>query len=344
METDSGLEGKLIIIIPTYNAKQFLEQCLNSIAPTLLDREIKCVVIDNASTDGSADMVAQNFPQVMLKRNQRNLGFSKAINRVLSLVNSRYVLLLNDDTIVLDGAVRAMLDFMDQHQDAGMLGGKLLNPDGSLQVSTYRFPSLARMLLRITGLRKPFTRGRTAMKRLSNRLPNQVTKYVRRLGQRDHARPVEVVQGSFCMVRMDAVCDVGLLDETTFMYMEETDWARRFALAGWKTYFLPDAAAIHFGGENIEDGGRGRKMDLREEGLILIEKRRGMLNYADKYFSPLGLTVLKSAIILFAAARLAILSLLLPFFPRSSVKVLLETQSRLLAAAKGFRPQGNCQG
>lgn len=218
----------LSVVVVNYNQDRLLKGCLASVFRTLSPSGVQVVVVDNGSDDGSLQMLTEDFPQVQVIVNEQNLGFAKANNQAIPTCQGRYVVLLNNDTTVLDNALQSLVDFMDQHLSVGCAGPQLLNADGSVQASCMHFPSLARSLVSFVGARV----GRGA-------------KYVPR-SQADHVH-VDAVTGACMMLRGDALAEVGLLDEGYFMYAEETDWCYRARQAGWTTAYYPASKVIHLG-------------------------------------------------------------------------------------------------
>ncbi len=224
------------IIIVNWNTRDLLAKCLRCVEATIHKVSYDVYVVDNASSDGSQDMVRQDFPSVKLIANTDNVGFARANNQAMRVCEGRYVLLLNSDAFVKEGTIDRMVAFMDAHPDAGMVGCKLLYEDESLQRSCAIFPTLATEFYIAVGLDKIF--------------PNSKIfgKYLMTDWNYDDTRVVDVIMGAFMLARADVIQKVGLMDEAFFMYSEEVDWCYRFKEAGWKVYFSPDAEAIHIWG------------------------------------------------------------------------------------------------
>ena len=223
----------LSVIIVNWNTKGLLLQCLTSVFRGMSGLEVEVFVVDNGSMDGSGEAVKEGFSKINLIQNEKNLGFAKANNQALSLSKGKYLLLLNPDTQVKEGAVEKLFSFMEGHAEVGMTGVQLINSDGSKQNSIANFPSLATELLNKSLLRWLFPK----------QFPGK---------ERDYSEPVEVdsVIGACMMVRRDALDQVGLLDEDYFLFLEETDWCYRMKRAGWKIYHVPDAEVYHFQGKS----------------------------------------------------------------------------------------------
>jgi N-acetylglucosaminyl-diphospho-decaprenol L-rhamnosyltransferase len=228
----------LSVVIVSWNVRDLLRQCLSTVAnPSPLNLEV--IVVDNASADDSVDMLRAEFPAVQLRVNPDNLGFPAANNQGIAAAQGRYVLLLNSDTEVLGDGLATMVAFADAHPDVGVIGPQLLNPDGSVQSSRRRLPTLATAFFESTWL-QPY-----APRRLLERY------YV--LDQPDGATlDVDWVKGAALMARREAIEQVGLLDEGFFMYSEELDWCRRFREAGWRVVYLPTAQIVHHEGKSSE--------------------------------------------------------------------------------------------
>lgn len=220
------------IIIVNWNTRELLRRCLESVYATIPPIVFEIIVVDNASSDGSADMVAAHFPDAVLVRTGANLGFAAANNLGLHRASGRYAMLLNPDTEIQPGAVQAMVDFADKHPEAAVIGPKLLNPDGSLQKNGRKLPGLPREVLHMT--------------RLHHLIPRLFARKFE-WGREDFDIPAEVdeVSGACMLVRKSAIDQVGLMDERFFMYYEDVDWCRRMRDAGWKTYYLPAAVVTH---------------------------------------------------------------------------------------------------
>lgn len=229
----------LSIIIVSYNTCGLLRDCLRSLPAGIRTCRYESFVVDNASRDGSAEMVEQEFPNARLIRNPLNGGFAQANNLALKEATGRYLLLLNSDTIVHDGAFEALLAFMDEHPQAGYCGPKLLNGDGTHQPSAGRFPTVFSTAFSMLGLRRRFPRSRHTLD-------------LHELHGEDEPFRAGWVTGAALLVRREAYAQVGPLDDGYFMYFEETDWCRRMAAAGWEGWYVPDARITHFGGRSVE--------------------------------------------------------------------------------------------
>ncbi len=223
----------LSISIVNWNTRDDLRRCLESLPGGASETSLEVFVVDNASTDGSAEMVEAEFPHVRLLRNPENRGFAHANNVALRQSTGDYLLLLNPDTLVRDGALDTLVAGMEAHPEAGIGGAKLLNSDGSLQYSCRRFPTFATGLFRNSALGKLFPGNA------------RVRDYL--MTDFDHASVTEVdwVSGAALCIRRAVLEQIGLLDEIFFMYCEDVDWCYRVGQAGWKVLYFPDAVITH---------------------------------------------------------------------------------------------------
>lgn len=215
-------------------------------------------------------MVKAEFPQVVLIENTVNKGFAAANNQGIRIAQGRYVLLLNPDTIVLDGAIQKTVAYADDHQDIGVLGCQVWLNENEIQRTCFSFPSLYGLILQKLGLRRLFPRSRTF----------GWIDY----GWWDRQSPmdVDVVSGMFMLVRKEAIEQVGLMDEDYFVYAEETDWCFRFRKAKWRCVFTPEARIIHLDGGNKSTDLVKVKMFVQMQKSILIfyKKQRGVVSWA----------------------------------------------------------------
>ena len=251
------------IVIVSWNARYYLMQCLESLTPVVCRYPMEIIVVDNASSDGSAELVENNFPQVRLVRNPANLGFAKANNLGISTSGGRYVCLINSDVKVLPDCISRLVDYCEQHPEVGMVGPRIIGGDGKLQRSCRGFPTLWNMFCRALALDSIFPGGKL------------FTGYSLSYWSQDCTRPVDILTGCFWLVRREALGRVGLLDESFFMYGEDMDWSRRFWLGGSKLVFVSSAEAIHYGGASSSNS------PVR----FYIEKQRADLQYWKKHHS-----------------------------------------------------------
>lgn len=255
------------IIIVSWNTCNILRDCLNSIYAETDGTHFEVIIIDNASSDASVDMIRSEFPKVHLIANETNRGFAAANNQGIQAAKGKYILLLNSDTIILDSAITKATSFADNNPEAAVIGCKVLNPDRTLQPTCFMFPSICNMILSSSYLYKIFPKNRfLGRERMS-------------WWKRDDSREVDVVTGCFMLVRHEAIEKVGLMDEQFFMYAEETDWCYRFKKAGWKILFTPDANIIHFGGQSSKKILEEMALQLRGSILQFMKKHRFRIEY-----------------------------------------------------------------
>jgi GT2 family glycosyltransferase len=272
----------LSIIIVSWNTKDYLLNCIESILCTGRKETREVIVIDNGSQDGSAVEVKKAFPMVRLIENSENLGFAKAANQGLKISSGRYAFLLNPDTQVKEGTTEKLFIFMEDHLGAGVAGAQLLNGDGSKQNSIANFPSLTTELLNKSLLRWLFP----------NKYPGK---------GRYYSDPIEVdsVIGACIIVRKQAMEQVGLLDEDYFLFLEETDWCLRIKKAGWKIYHVPEAQVYHFQGQSAEKDKKRAKVEYYRSRYHFFEKNGGSLR---RSILLIGLMIRLWVDLVFAAA------------------------------------------
>jgi N-acetylglucosaminyl-diphospho-decaprenol L-rhamnosyltransferase len=228
----------LSVVIVSWNVRDLLRRCLRSVFGAR-GLTLEVIVVDNASTDDSVEMVRNEFPRVHCIDNPDNRGFPAANNQGIAIAQGRHILLLNSDTETVGDALATMVAFADTHPQVGVVGPQLLNADGSVQSSRRRLPTLATAFFESTWL-QPW-----APRRLLERY------YV--LDQPDDVTlDVDWVKGAALMARREAVEQVGLMDDGYFMYSEELDWCRRFREAGWRVVYLPTAQIVHYEGKSSE--------------------------------------------------------------------------------------------
>ena len=272
------------IIIVNWNTKKLLRDCLTSVYEQTMNIDYEVIVVDNGSTDGSIEMVKQDLPQVKLIQNKENRGFAAANNQAIAAARGRYILLLNSDTIVLDKAIEKTLAFADAHTEAGAIGCRVLNPDGTVQTTCFMFPSLLNMLLSSTYLYKLFPKNRFFGR-------EQMTWW-----DRNDVREVDVVTGCFILIRHEAIEQIGTMDESFFMYGEETDWCYRLKKNGWKIMFTPVGQIIHFGGQST----------AKTPVAMMIQLRLSILRFIKKHYCWPSHIIARFLIAIFFAVRLPI--------------------------------------
>jgi GT2 family glycosyltransferase len=251
------------VVIVSWNAKDYLAQCLESLATIRGSVSLEVFVVDNASADGSPEMVRERFPSVRLIQTGANLGFAKANNMGIRQCKGRYVCLVNSDIKVLNQCIETLVSFCQAHPEAGMVGPRIMGGDGQLQRSCRGFPGLWNMLCRALALDAMFPQCAWFGGYL---LPHW---------KHDVQKPVDILSGCFWLVRREALDRVGLLDEDFFMYGEDMDWCKRFWEEDWQVVYVPEAMAVHYGGASSANA------PLR----FFIEQQRADLHYWKKHHS-----------------------------------------------------------
>jgi GT2 family glycosyltransferase len=227
------------IIIVNYNTRGFILLVLESLLRAINDFDAEIIVVDNASGDDSIEQVRQYYPEVIIIQNSDNIGFAAANNIGLRRAKGEFVLLLNPDTVIAEDSFNVLLKFMHQTPGAGAVGCKILNADGSFSVdSRHSVPSPLTALWKQLGLQRLFPGSKV------------FGRYNLTYLDPDETYPVDAISGSFMFLRRDALEQAGLLDEDYFMYGEDVDYCYRLMHAGWKIYYCPQTAIIHFKGES----------------------------------------------------------------------------------------------
>ena len=232
---------KLSIVIVNYNVEHFLEQCLISVQKATEQLEAEVFVVDNNSVDGSVTMVKKKFQDVKLIENKENVGFSSANNQAIKLAQGEYVLLLNPDTVVEEDTFLKCLEFMDNQEDSGGLGVKMIDGKGKFLPESKRgLPTPSVAFYKIFGLSNLFPKSKI------------MGKYHLGFLSKDKNHSVEILSGAFMLLRKKAIDKVGLLDESFFMYGEDIDLSYRLILGGYKNYYFADTSIIHYKGESTK--------------------------------------------------------------------------------------------
>lgn len=227
----------LAVVVASFNVAPLLKDCLESIETARGALEVEVVVVDNDSSDGSPEMVSASFPDVRLIRNDTNVGFARANNRAIKETGARYVLLLNPDTRIPERTLEPMIAFLDEHPDVGVVGPRVVRPDGRLDEACRRsFPTPLSAAARFLQLDRVFPKSRT------------LGRYRQTFRDPSDRYEVDSVVGAFMMLRRSALEDVGVLDEDFFMFGEDLDWCWRFKNSDWRIYYLGDHEVIHHKG------------------------------------------------------------------------------------------------
>jgi GT2 family glycosyltransferase len=251
------------IVIVSWNARDYLVKCLRSIEETRGYLMLEVIVVDNSSSDGSPEAVMGQFPWVQLIQSGANLGFARGNNIGIERSTGRYVCLINSDVVLLKGCIQRLMEFMDAHPTVGLAGPRILNADGTLQISMRRSPSLCANWGQALFLdRSPL---------LSAFFPRIEIEP----SWDDGVREAAVLYGMFWMASRRALEQVGGLDEDYFMYGEDVDWCRRFHAAKWRVIYYPPSEAIHFGGASSAVAPVKYFIENRKSRLLYFEKNHG---------------------------------------------------------------------
>lgn len=258
---------RLSVIVVSWNVCHLLCRSLETLYEDLqrsglVASEYEIFVVDNASADGSAAMVAANYPDARLIANDANLGFAAANNQALRLSKGEAILLLNPDTEILPGTITELMRFFSTHRQAGVVAPQLLNSDGSIQRSCRAFPTFAGMLYELLGLSRIF--------------PHSKTFGSYKMLDFDHksTRQVDQPEGACLFIRRQVIEQVGMLDEGYFMLFEEVDWCYRVIQAGWEIWFDPAAQVIHHYGQSI------KQVKTR----MILSSHRGLFRFWNKHY------------------------------------------------------------
>ena len=290
-------QADITIVIVNYNTPKFTIQCLDSIFSSPPVARCEIVVVDNASSDGSADLLESMYDCIQLVRSSTNRGIAGGNNLGIRAGSGRYVLLLNNDTVVLPGMIDRAFEFLKMHPEVGGVGGNLMNPDGSFQSGAWPFPSLGEEFLQLTRL------GVLLRKNFPSYSPFQAP------------CAVDWMSTAFMLFRRDALEQVGLVDENFFIYSDETDLEYRLLKAGWKLFYLPEIKTIHFGGKSLQPW-RSRKL-----------KYRGRLLFWRKHHHPLEEAVVRLMYVSASSLKLGFWSVIY-LLPRYRIRASHELRSQ----------------
>jgi GT2 family glycosyltransferase len=252
----------LSVVIVNWNTKMHLEKCLSSLREHAPKCGIEVIVVDNASQDGSGDLVRERFPDVRLLAEEVNWGYAKGNNLGLREATGAFVLFLNPDTEFVDDSLDRALEVMEQRPEAGVLAARLLNPDGSTQSSLRSFPRPLPILLDWIGLARLFPK-----------IPF-FGRYRYRFFDYDQGGYVEQPMGTFLLARRQVIEQVGEWDESFPIFFNDVDWLWRVHLAGWKVYYEPTVRVIHYGGAGTKQ--------VRK--AMIWESHRSLLRYYEKWY------------------------------------------------------------
>jgi len=327
----------LSIIIPTHNGKSLLRGCLNSIYVHPPTCEYEIIVVDDASEDESQEIVKKEFPKVFLISNPKNKVFSYAVNRGIERSRGKYILLLNNDTLVIDNSLDLMVQFMDQNLHVDICGPGLLSADGTPQRSTQTFPTLFREFLHANSILKRIYGGEGSF---SHRIlfffltifNTQWASFI----DYNKTTKVDQVTGAAFMFRRTLIDKVGFFDENYFMYVEEADYCCRLRQKGGSVYYYPKASIVHLLGQST-------RQDFKKGDWIanpfLIERYKSMLYFFKKHYHRIRLQLLKLVIFEGFLLRLLFNFLKLLFYvkKREEIEKVIKIYSDILKLTIHYR-------
>lgn len=298
------------VVIVSWNTRDLLRECLASTlqACQALEQPTEIIVVDNASTDDSVQMMRNEFPQVHIVANARNVGFAAANNQGIRRSCGRYVLLLNPDTRAASDFLRILVAYLESHPAAAAAGPRLLGGSGEQQVSCYPLPTLRRELWRLLHLDRVSSVASYRMDRWAPDVP----------------RDVESIQGACILLRRDALAGAGLLDERFFIYTEEIDLCRRLNDRGWTIAWVPRAVVMHYGGQST------RQLEAR----MFLELYRSKVEYFRKHLGRGGALAYKAVLLIATLPRMVVPSVAWLVQPsqRGKWRALLRNYSSLVGA------------
>lgn len=254
----------LSIIIVGWNSREYLEDCLNSLYEHRPSCRFEVIYVDNGSEDGSADFILNQYPKVIIIINKENMGFQKANNQGLKIARGQYIILLNSDTVILPGTLDKMLAFMESHPEVGAASPKCIYPDGRIQWSISRFPSVDILWWWL------FSRHRVLSWLL--RFKKRKRLHVNQTQEQDYA------YGAFFALRREVLDKIGFMDDTVFLAGDDAAWSWRMKAKGWKIFYVAEAEVIHYG-----EGSRRKKpvasfIDWLRAHRFLLYRYRGLLS------------------------------------------------------------------
>ncbi len=279
------------IIIVNYNTKDLLRDSIVSIKKTTIGIAYEIIVSDNDSSDGSVEMIKDEFPDVILLENKINGGFAYANNKGIKVSKGNYIFLLNSDTIVLENSIVNMFKYMNEHIKIGILGPKLLNADLSEQTSVFAYPTIFKEFASIFELKKLLNNKvlkKFILKFADKALPNDVNQYMKNFKENKSVEQVEVLVGAALFIRKELIDDIGGLDESYFMYYEEIDYCLKTHQNGWLLVFYPFSEIIHLIGQSSK----------KVSEITFKARYKSMLHYFEKNHGKLKKFIVKCILVI----------------------------------------------
>jgi GT2 family glycosyltransferase len=273
----------LSVILVSWNTKALLKDCLESLYRHTSDVTFEIFVVDNVSKDGSAEMVKEFFPDVLLIQNKANVGFSRANNQAILLSRGRYIALLNPDTVLVENVFLPLVQCADQNQEIGAIGPKILSSDGRTiqNVCARNLPSLYYDFCRLSGLARKFSGTRL--------FGGEYMSYWDHMSSRN----VQGLVGACMVVRKNAIDDVGLMDENQFMFGDEIDWCKRLIKSGWTIFYYAHASIIHYGGESSK----------QVKSIASVEAEKALKYYYKKHNGPFYALLFSVQVLIFSLGK-----------------------------------------
>jgi GT2 family glycosyltransferase len=269
IQSSPSYQFDVSIVIVSFNTRDVLRDCLRSVYREMGSLRVQVIVVDNASVDGSAAMIKQEFPEALLMRSEVNLGFGRANNMGFQSARGRYIVLLNSDAFLTEGSLERSVAYMEATPRAGLGGGRLIGRDGSWQPSARMFPTVFSDLIVLSGLAARFPRSRL------------FGRFDRTWANPMDAADVDWVPGAFSILRAETLAAVGAFDPRFFLYYEEVDLCLRIKQKGYSICYWPDIVIVHIGGESSR---QVRSLQLSRTGAQLtLWRMRSMLLYYRKH-------------------------------------------------------------
>ena len=262
------------VIIINWNTRELLRSCLNSVQ-TDSQMMAEIIVVDNGSADGSQEMIREEYPEVVLIENKKNLGFARANNVGIKRMSRKYACLVNSDVVILQGCMAALVHYMNENKEVGVVGPKVLWPNMTVQDSCRKYPTLWNNLCESMRLNMLFPK--------SDIFSSEHMMYF----EHDRLMEVDGIVGCFMMIRKDVLDRVGLFDEQYFIYSEEIDLCKRIKEHGWRIIFNPEGEIIHY----------GRGSSSKEPLAFALEQQKSKIQYWKKHYSKLSVCVYKTLLI-----------------------------------------------
>ena len=278
------MDVDISIVIVSYNVKEYLGKCLETIFQHSGSLNVEAIVVDNHSADGSVEMVRTRFPSVKLIPNDQNNGFSKANNQGIRESRGRYILLLNPDTLLWENTLSATYHYMEKHPEVGCAGIKPFTASGSVFPNGSSFPAAWKVMGKFLMVKQVLPN-----RWIRKHFPRSIGRLLSFYASRDEEREVDMVGGFFMFVRRDVIDTVGLMDESYFLEIEDSDWCMRMKRGGWKVMYIPYASFTHLIGKSIDR--------YRFSKSTFVNEMTNIMRFYGKFYKPINLWVLKITIL-----------------------------------------------